>query len=270
MGRGNKVKSTCSCGSIFKVFGDKNDEYVELKCKCGNSKRCKSDRVRWEDFEDNKDANNMSEEDMLIIEKSIRDIGRISKKYGRDLLYNYFYRELATKESVKVAVPDLKISKKSAGKKFDAIDNSGKKYEFKSATVKKLQDGRFSPILRWEFDKQNDSKRRTETLEYDAFVFSAFSIDSFFPEFQMIINDGKQVRKMKYKIREKQEVFVKEVEEADKSNKRISRDSISFTLLDLLELFDDDNIIILDKNRTTIGMRELKKRVKIKELKKKG
>jgi hypothetical protein len=160
---------------------------------------------------------------------------------GINVIHNYRFRELAVLDSIKSIFSDLKLTRG----KYDSIDAGGKPYEIKTAMYKKSAKGGYA-INKWEFDKQHERIRRQETLSYGGYIFSLFEGLKFYPEFSIIIDKPESLDILKDEIRRKQEEFILKIYDLDG---RVPRDSIQFSVLDLIRMFKNDDVLVIDQNR---------------------
>ena len=95
----------------------------------------------------------------LIHEAGLREL-------GLKLFDNYNFRTVLVYSEVKLGIwDDLTLSLKRTGCDASSINHNLTDVEFKTS-------GDYPPSFMW--DKQNDAKRREETLKSDAFVFGEF------------------------------------------------------------------------------------------------
>lgn len=98
--------------------------------------------------------------------------------------------------------------------------------------------------LEMQFDKQNDNKRREETLEYDAFISSLFIKGRINPILILIFKSKDSISYINSRIYEEQEKFVEKYKESLTGDKRI-RDNISLKPLKFLEHLKEEDVEIL-------------------------
>lgn len=177
--------------------------------------------------------------DFLKIKNTIQQILQLQKqvntKVGTNLFDNYKYREWLLVHHFN---NKLKTNMVLQTQRFgpDAL-NDGKVVEIKTCNLKPriflhtLSESDFKRGFEW--DKQNDQKRRQETLNDDEYIFGMFAEHKC--AFAFYINNPIEVKKIHSLLRSKQNAFLKMMTECHFQNKRVSRDSIRLTLNELAE-----------------------------------
>jgi hypothetical protein len=158
---------------------------------------------------------------------------QVSNQVGTNLFDNYKYREWLLVESLNSKLrTSIVMQKQRSGP--DAINN-GRTVEIKTCSLKprvfvhSLCEPDFKKSFEW--DKQNDPKRRQETLDDEEYIFGMFTEHRC--AFAFYVNCPKEVKKVHALLKEKQRAFLACMEENKKNNKRMSRDSIRITLDEL-------------------------------------
>tara|TARA_R100001591_G_scaffold116584_1_gene133926 strand:- start:214 stop:843 length:630 start_codon:yes stop_codon:yes gene_type:complete len=171
------------------------------------------------------------------LRKCIKAIAEIGKNEfdGVNLFYNFAYREILVSSEVESFFEEYRQDKRVH--KEDATSKSHPKIEIKTGTgnLGKRQSG-FSTGVKFEFDKQNDEIRRTESVSYDALVFSIIDPNTESPAITAIAKTEKSVADINERIRLKQKDFLLILKESKKANKRVPRDSISFNVAEIFEV----------------------------------
>jgi hypothetical protein len=145
----------------------------------------------------------------------------------------------------------------------DAYADNYKNIEIKTNTLTTLTITENS--MEMQFDKQNDSIRREETLNYNAFVSSVYAKEEASPILTVIFKSNNAIDYINNKIREEQEKFLLCYENSLKENKRI-RDNISLKPLKFVNDLKEEDIEIFYKSekvsKKTFLSKILNKRIK--------
>ncbi len=141
---------------------------------------------------------------------------------------NYNFRQVQICTQLKKIYPTLERSTKRTGK--DAWTDVFQNMELKSLANTPNQN---PMTCAFPFDKQNDPKRRQETLEYDAFVFSVFYDE----KVQIILTaeDKDTISHLYEIIKGHQENFVKTWEKNIADGKRGGHDAIRLGFEEMLK-----------------------------------
>jgi hypothetical protein len=175
--------------------------------------------------------------DFLKIKNTIQQIlvlqKQVNTKVGTNLFDNYKYREwLLVHHFNNKLKSNIILQTQRFGP--DAL-NDGKTVEIKTCSLKPriflhaLSESDFKRGFEW--DKQNDPKRRQETLTDQEYIFGMFAEHKC--AFAIYINNPNEVKKVHKLLRSKQSAFLKMMTECHFQNKRVSRDSIRLTLDEL-------------------------------------
>ena len=139
--------------------------------------------------------------------------------------------------------PNVELSKKRTGKdawslEMPILEN----IEMKSLSNEPTQD----PLkVSFPFDKQNDEKRRQETLEYDGFSFAVMYDEKV--RILLLVEDPQTILNIKEVIKQLQQHFIINMEKNIAAGKRVGHDAIRISFKDILV---GDNIFHLWINNT--------------------
>lgn len=156
---------------------------------------------------------------------------------------NYNFRQQQMGILMKEIWPNVELSKKRTGKdawslEMPILEN----IEMKSLSNDLTQD----PLkVSFPFDKQNDAKRRQETLEYDGFSFAVMYDEKV--RILLLVDDPQTILQIKEVIKQLQQHFIINMEKNIADGKRVGHDAIRISLKDILV---GDNIFHLWMNNT--------------------
>tara|TARA_R110002020_G_scaffold419074_1_gene628302 strand:- start:362 stop:1021 length:660 start_codon:yes stop_codon:yes gene_type:complete len=178
----------------------------------------------------------MTTEDLKKLREHIMGIYELEAKYNTPLMHNYAWREWMQLLDAKPHFKGLRLLPGTHG--ADAESDSHSKIEFKSCKTKLLQkSGKYSQTAIFQFDKQDKPQRRTETLEYDGFVFSGIGPSADVVWSVLGVSD-KAVAGVRAVLKRKQQGFVKLMNEVYSGKGKESRDTINISYDDLLNIAD--------------------------------
>ena len=156
---------------------------------------------------------------------------------------NYNFRQQQMGILMKEIWPNVELSKKRTGKdawslEMPILEN----IEMKSLSNEPAQD----PLkVSFPFDKQNDEKRRQETLEYDGFSFAVMYDEKV--RILLLVEDPQTILNIKEVIKQLQQHFIINMEKNIAAGKRVGHDAIRISFKDILV---GDNIFHLWINNT--------------------
>ena len=156
---------------------------------------------------------------------------------------NYNFRQQQMGILMKEIWPNVELSKKRTGKdawslEMPILEN----IEMKSLSNEPTQD----PLkVSFPFDKQNDEKRRQETLEYDGFSFAVMYDEKV--RILLLVEDPQTILNIKEVIKQLQQHFIINMEKNIAAGKRVGHDAIRISFKDILV---GDNIFHLWINNT--------------------
>jgi hypothetical protein len=156
---------------------------------------------------------------------------------------NYNFRQQQMGILMKEIWPNVELSKKRTGKdawslEMPILEN----IEMKSLSNEPVQD----PLkVSFPFDKQNDAKRRLETLEYDGFSFAVMYDEKV--RILLLVEDPQTILNIKEVIKQLQQHFIINMEKNIAAGKRVGHDAIRVSFKDILV---GDNIFHLWINNT--------------------
>jgi hypothetical protein len=156
---------------------------------------------------------------------------------------NYNFRQQQMAILMKEIWPNVELSKKRTGKDAWSLENPIlENIEMKSLSNKLMQD----PLnVSFPFDKQNDAKRRQETLEYDGFSFAVMYDEKV--RILLLVEDPHTILKIKEVIKQLQEHFIINMEKNVAAGERVGHDAVRISFKDILV---GDNIFHLWMNNT--------------------
>jgi len=156
---------------------------------------------------------------------------------------NYNFRQQQMGILMKEIWPNVELSKKRTGKDAWSLENPIlENIEMKSLSNELTQD----PLkVSFPFDKQNDAKRRQETLEYDGFSFAVMYDEKV--RILLLVEDPQTILKIKEVIKQLQEHFMINMEKNIAAGKRVGHDAIRISFKDILV---GDNIFHLWMNNS--------------------
>ena len=156
---------------------------------------------------------------------------------------NYNFRQQQMGILMKEIWPNVELSKKRTGKDAWSLEMPIlKNIEMKSLSNDLTQD----PLkVSFPFDKQNDAKRRQETLEYDGFSFAVMYDEKV--RILLLVDDPQTILQIKEVIKQLQQHFIINMEKNIADGKRVGHDAIRISLKDILV---GDNIFHLWMNNT--------------------
>ena len=156
-------------------------------------------------------------------------IHEIGNKHGVKFFDNYNYRTFAMYKEVKEIWEDIQLGEKRTG-----IDSSSVKYSLRDIEFKTGNDDKGKDPLKTSFmwDKQAEEVRRKETLASDAFVLGRFEFESL--RIILVAKEPATLARIRTKMHEKQEVFMKKWNTNIQANKRGGSDAIRLNYDELL------------------------------------
>jgi len=156
---------------------------------------------------------------------------------------NYNFRQQQMGILMKEIWPNVELSKKRTGKDAWSLEMPIlKNIEMKSLSNEPTQD----PLkVSFPFDKQNDEKRRQETLEYDGFSFAVMYDEKV--RILLLVEDHQTILNIKEVIKQLQQHFIINMEKNIAAGKRVGHDAIRISFKDILV---GDNIFHLWINNT--------------------
>lgn len=143
---------------------------------------------------------------------------------------NYNFRQQQMGILMKEIWPNVELSKKRTGKdawslEMPILEN----IEMKSLSNEPTQD----PLkVSFPFDKQNDEKRRLETLEYDGFSFAVMYDEKV--RILLLVEDPQTILNIKEVIKQLQQHFIINMEKNIAAGKRVGHDAIRISFKDIL------------------------------------
>jgi len=192
------------------------------------------------------------------LKEAIEAIYKLSSETNSgNLLHNYKWREILQLEEVSSFYSNIKSVPGLHGS--DATSDNFSSIEKKSGTSSKLKSGLYSTSVSFEFDKQNDSIRRKQTLAYDSFIFSVIAEDTGKILLTAIAQKPKTIENINKILLSRQKDFLKELKKKQKQGKRIPRDSIKLVLPELFKIKD----LIWVKNGKKMTIKKAKSLFKI-------
>ena len=187
----------------------------------------------------------MNKKQRKKLAEAIQAIYKLSAETNSgNLLHNYKWREILQIEEVSPFYKNIKSVPGLHG--TDATSDNFESIESKSGTSRKLKTGLYSKSVSFEFDKQNDSIRRQQTLKYDSFIFSVIAQNTGRILITAIAQHPEAIKSINSILLKRQKEFLKELKKKEKQGKRIPRDSIR---VELSELFGIKNLIWVKRGR---------------------
>ena len=171
------------------------------------------------------------DEKMKILLGMIPFIHEECEKLGVGKIFdNYNFRQQDILNIMKGHWPNVILSKKRTGRDAWSTENPVlNNIEMKSCAGDKLK----SPLdLSFPFDKQNDEKRRKETLEYDSFAFAGFYMEK--ARIVLLAEDPHTIEHLNTLLRKEQEEFLKRWTANIAAEKRGGNDAVRLFFKNML------------------------------------
>lgn len=205
-------------------------------------------------------------EEKSIIEKYstlLQELNQVGLEMGYSNIFdNYNYRLPLLENVISSNAVFEGFILNSARTGNDASAVGYKNIEIKTNTLSTLSITENS--IEMQFDKQNDSLRREETLKYNAFMASVFSKEDLYPIVTVVFKSDKAKAYINNKIKEEQEKFIDAYNISVEKGKRI-RDNISIRPLKFIKYLEEEDVEIFYKlkkiSKETFLSKVLNKRI---------
>lgn len=173
--------------------------------------------------------------DNQVTDKMLNEMRQIAKmqndfrkkyKLTKNPFKDSNYKEYAVVDIVRRHIdPTITVAQQHGG--ADAVSANFGNIELKSSAalkklrVPKVHTGKFSSSVSWMYDKQNDAKRRENTLKYDCQIYTIHDSDEADPVWVFYVCNPETIARLNELFQVKQGEIIKIVEDNIKNGTRI-------------------------------------------------